>query len=168
MEYEGSWDQTHDFEVANAGDNPAPAISGAEGGGGAVHADYAISAYPTFILIDPDWNVVEQDIWPMNVEILDGVLQSYGLEQMACVSSVETAPSASILAWPNPAHSVLQVEAVPGTRLSLVDLLGREVLSVRAIHNRTTLDLSQTPEGSYLLLAQTAKATETRKVIISH
>lgn len=168
MEYEGSWDQTHDFEVANAGDNPAPAISGAEGGGGAVHADYAISAYPTFILIDPDWNVVEQDIWPMNVEILDGVLQSYGLEQMACVSSVETAPSASILAWPNPAHSVLQVEAIPGTRLSLIDLLGREVLSVRCIHNRTTLDLSQTPEGSYLLLAQTAKATETRKVIISH
>ena len=33
MEYEGTWDQTHDFEVANAGDNPAPAISGAEGGG---------------------------------------------------------------------------------------------------------------------------------------
>ena len=91
MEYEGTWDQTHDFEVANAGDNPAPAISGAEGGGFAVHGDYSIQAYPTFILIDPEWNVVEQDIWPMSVEILDDVLQSYGLEQMTCVSSVEDA-----------------------------------------------------------------------------
>ena len=70
-------------------DNPAPAISGAEGGRCAVHGDYSIQAFPTFILIDPEWNVVEQDIWPMSVEILDDVLQSYGLEQMTCVSSIE-------------------------------------------------------------------------------
>ena len=54
-----------------------------------MHNDYAIQAFPTFILIDPEWNIVEQDIWPMSVDILDDVLQSYGLEQMTCVSSVE-------------------------------------------------------------------------------
>ncbi|MBL6646241.1 MAG: redoxin domain-containing protein [Flavobacteriales bacterium] len=168
MEYEGSWDQTHDFEVANAGDNPAPAISGAEGGGLAVHGDYSIVAYPTFILIDPDWNIVEQDIWPMNVEILDGVLQSYGLQQMTCTSMVEDVASVSVTAWPNPASDALQVEAKPGTRLTLIDLLGREVVSTQALHNITVIDLTTVPEGSYLLRANNAAATETRKVIVRH
>ena len=168
MEYEGSWDQTHDFEVANAGENPAPAISGAEGGGLAVHGDYNIAAYPTFILIDPEWNIVEQDIWPMNVEILDEVLQSYGLQQMACTSSIEDVATVSIEAWPNPANDALQVEAKPGTRLSLLDLLGREVIATQALHNRTVMDLTTVPEGSYLLRAHTSEATETRKVIVRH
>ena len=104
MEYEGTWDQTHDFEVDNAGENPAPAISGAEGGGFAVHGDYGIQAYPTFILIDPEWNIVEQDIWPMSVAILDDVLQSYGLPQVTCglpLSSEEN-EALGIDAWPNP------------------------------------------------------------------
>ena len=141
MEYEGSWDQTHDFEVANAGDNPAPAISGAEGGGLAVHGDYSIAAYPTFILIDPEWNIVEQDIWPMNVEILDEVLQSYGLEQMTCTSSIGDVATVSLAAWPNPASDALQVEGHPGNpALRLLDLLGREVLAIRKpLHNRTVL-----------------------------
>ena len=168
MEYEGTWDQTHDFEVANAGDNPAPAISGAEGGGLAVHNDYSIQAYPTFILIDPEWNVVEQDIWPMNVDILDGVLESYGLEQMTCVSSVEDNTSVALTAWPNPANDALQVEAAPGTQLALIDLVGREVVRTVALHNRTVLDLTTVPNGSYLLRAHTAEATETRKVIVRH
>ena len=168
MEYEGTWDQTHDFEVANAGDNPAPAISGAEGGGLAVHNDYSIQAYPTFILIDPDWNIVEQDIWPMNVDILDGVLESYGLEQMTCVSSVEDNTSVALTAWPNPANDALQVEAAPGTQLALIDLVGREVVRTVALHNRTVLDLTTVPSGSYLLRAHTAEATETRKVIVRH
>ena len=36
VEYEGSDSQTHDFEVANAGDNPPPVASGMGGGGGAM------------------------------------------------------------------------------------------------------------------------------------
>ena len=104
----------------------------------------------------------------MSVDILDEVLQSYGLEQMTCVSSVEQEAAVSLLAWPNPANDALQVEAAPGTQLTLIDLLGREVMTVRAQHNRTTLDLSQTPEGSYLLRANSASASETRKVIVRH
>ena len=168
MEYEGTWDQTHDFEVANAGDNPAPAISGAEGGGFAVHGDYSIQAYPTFILIDPEWNVVEQDIWPMSVDILDDVLQSYGLEQMTYVSSVEDEATVALTAWPNPAQDALQVEAAPGTQIALIDLVGREVVRTVALHNRMVLDLTTVPNGSYLLRAHTAEATETRKVIVRH
>ena len=168
MEYEGTWEQTHDFEVANAGENPAPAISGAEGGGFAVHADYGVQAYPTFILIDPDGNIVEQDIWPMNVDILDGVLQSYGLTQMTCglpLSSEENT-TINLSVWPNPATDALQVEASPGTQITLIDLLGRTVLQTVTLNQLTAIDLSTVPEGSYLLRAQHTEATETRKVLV--
>ena len=41
-----------------------------EGGGGAVHAAYGIAAFPTFILINPQGQIVEQDIWPMDATSL--------------------------------------------------------------------------------------------------
>ena len=170
MEYEGTWDQTHDFEVANAGENPAPAISGADGGGFSVHADYGVQAYPTFILINPDGNIVEQDIWPMNVNILDGVLQSYGLTQMTCGSplSSEHNTATHFNIWPNPASDALNVEASPGTQITLIDLLGRTVLQSVTLDQLTALDINAVPEGNYLLRAQNTEATETRKVLVCH
>lgn len=170
IEYEGTWNQAHDFETANAGPNPAPTISGAEGGGLAVHDDYSIQSVPTFILIDPDGNIVEQNISPMNADILDEVLQSYGLTQMTCglpLSSEEN-DIVSLDVWPNPAADALQVEACVGTELTLIDLVGREVVRTIALHNRTFLDLTMVPGGTYLLRAQNEHATETRKVIVRH
>jgi len=90
------------------------------------------------------------------------------LEQMTCTSMVEDVASVSVTAWPNPASDALQVEAKPGTRLTLIDLLGREVFSTQALHNITVIDLTTVPEGSYLLRANNAAATETRKVIVRH
>ena len=125
--------------MANAGDNPAPAISGAEGGGLAVHGDYSIAAYPTFILIDPEWNIVEQDIWPMSVDILDDVLAVLWTRSKWPVSPLSIARCRrrfSVEAWPNPAHDALQVEAdAREPSLTLLDLLGREV---HRAHRRCT------------------------------
>lgn len=168
MEYEGTWDQTHDFEVAHAGDNPAPAISGAEGGGAAVHAEYGIQAFPTYILIDPEWNIVEQDIWPMDVGILDNVLQSYGLQYAECVSGVNEQAAASVEVWPIPATDKLHVDATPGTEMALLDLLGRTVLRMEALPGTTTIDVNDLLEGTYLLRAESARGIETRKIVVRH
>ncbi len=170
MEYEGTTQQTHDFEVANAGENPAPAISGMDGGGLQVHNDYSISAFPTFILIDPEWNIVEQDIWPMDVSILDGVLQSYGLQQMECsTSSVGTDLVLSeVTAYPVPASNVLNVEAAVGTQLTLVDMVGREVSTTLATGTLTTFDVSELTEGTYLLRAIADGQMWSTKVLVRH
>lgn len=42
-----------------------PTVSGNEGGGNAVCTAYGITAYPTVILIAPNHNIIEQDIWPI-------------------------------------------------------------------------------------------------------
>lgn len=44
--------------------NHAPAVS-ADGGAGAVDADFNIAAYPTYCLIGPDNTLLENDIWPL-------------------------------------------------------------------------------------------------------
>ena len=170
MEYEGSTQQTHVFEVANAGENPAPAISGADGGGGQVHSDYAVVAYPTFVLIDPEWNVVEQDIWPMDVSILDGVLQGYGLQQMECSTSeiADVQGDMAFEVYPVPADESLQVECTPGTKLTLFDMVGREALACRASVAMTTLEVRELAEGNYILRASSEGRVTTRKVVIRH
>ena len=169
MEYEGTTEQTHDFEVANAGENPAPAISGQDGGGLQVHNDYAIQAYPTFILIDPEWNIVEQDIWPMDVSILDGVLQSYGLQQMECsTSDVALKEDVAIAAYPVPADHSLNVDAPAGAELVLFDMVGREALAIQATSGRTVLNVSELAEGSYLLRSTFEGHVTTQKVAIRH
>ncbi len=45
---------------------PFPCISGVEGGGNAINNAYGINAYPTYILIAPDHQIVEQDMWPIS------------------------------------------------------------------------------------------------------
>ena len=84
IEYEGTHQQVLDFEFDYGGENPPPYVSGDNGGGGDVHSIYGIQAFPTFILINPDGEIVEPNIWPMDAGILDGVLASYGLEHNSC------------------------------------------------------------------------------------
>jgi len=168
IESQGTDEQTHAFESNLLDSNPPPAVSGLGGGGLSVYSSFSVLSYPTFILIQPDWTIAEQDISPLTFMNLDNVLQSYGLQEMSCVSSVEDEATVALTAWPNPAQDALQVEAAPGTELALIDLVGREVVRTVALHNRTVLDLTTVPNGSYLLRAHNADATETRKVIVRH
>lgn len=43
-----------------------PSISGTEGGGNAICSAYGIGLYPTHIIIAPDGEIIEQDIWPVS------------------------------------------------------------------------------------------------------
>lgn len=62
-----------------------PCISGVEGGGTAINSTYGIGAYPTYILIAPDHQIVEQDMWPISsVQTFINYFQSNGLQQADC------------------------------------------------------------------------------------
>jgi len=62
-----------------------PCISGVEGGGTAINSTYGIGAYPTYILIAPNHDIVEQDMWPIsNVGTFINYFQSNGLQQAEC------------------------------------------------------------------------------------
>jgi len=70
--------------------------------------------------------------------------------------------------YPSPANNILQVE-LPDENLlhsvALFDLHGRMVQQVTGLSSqRTTLDVSQLPNGLYVVAAQTAQGTLVRKV----
>ena len=106
----------------------------------------------------------------MHVSILDGVLQSYGLQQMECSTS-EIAVVQDDMAfevYPVPADESLQVECTPGTMLTLFDMVGREALACRASVAMTTLEVRELAEGNYILRASSEGRVTTRKVVIRH
>jgi len=56
-----------------------------EGGSGAIVSTYGIGAYPTYILIAPNHDIVEQDMWPIsNTQTFVTHFQNNGLTQSTC------------------------------------------------------------------------------------
>jgi len=166
VEYDGTDSQTHDFEVAWAGDNPPPSSSGLEGGGGAAHTSYGIGAFPTYILINPSHQIVEQDIWPMDASILDDVLQSYNLSYMSCTNSVEESVL-EFAVYPVPAIDFVNVElADTGASIELINILGATVIATVATEYRTQLDVSALEVGSYFVRITEQGAVRTQAIQI--
>ena len=159
VEYEGTDAQVIAFEDANGGQGPA--ASGQEGGGGAVHGAYGISAFPTFILVDPDGNIVEQDIWPASEAIFKSTLASYGIQEKSCdVASSVDAPElgASINLYPNPASDIAQISIkltdARDLQIELFNVAGERVVeSVQGYYiagnNQVQFDISTLPAGQY-------------------
>jgi PKD repeat protein len=58
-----------------------------DGGSGAIVSTYGIGAYPTYILIAPNHDIVEQDMWPIsNAQTFVGFFESNGLSPSTCES----------------------------------------------------------------------------------
>ena len=81
-----NWCNNYDVEY--------PTIS-REAGGSSICSSYGILAYPTVILIAPDREIVEQDIYPIpNAQTIINTLAPYGIRQHDCNTVVE--PSVDI------------------------------------------------------------------------
>ncbi|MFZ4548824.1 MAG: TlpA family protein disulfide reductase, partial [Bacteroidales bacterium] len=65
-----------------------PEISGTEGNGNHVVADYGVLSYPTVILILPDYSIAEKYIWPPTTQHLDSIIAAYGGIQSQCYTPV--------------------------------------------------------------------------------
>lgn len=80
-----------------------PCISG-DAGGTAICGTYGITAYPTFILIAPDKNIVEQDIWPFSTSICNTTIAGYGVGTASCPTGIFDYSQNIITGlYPNPA-----------------------------------------------------------------
>lgn len=166
LEYEGTDAITHDFEVSYAGENPPPAASGVDGGAAAPHAAYGIAAFPTYILIAPDHSIVEQDIWPMDATILDGVLQSYNLDYMDCTNGVEET-AAEFSVYPVPANDVLTVEVAElGANIEVINMLGEVVLTSVANSNKVVFETQELSVGTYMVRTTLNSDVKTKSIQI--
>ena len=87
--------------------NHAPAVSN-EGGGEAVDANFGISAYPTFCLINPDNVIINTDIWPLTgIETFEAAFPAdFNPEPMECnVLDIGEQSTLELSLYPNPVNA---------------------------------------------------------------
>lgn len=84
-----------------------PTISGVEGGGDAIVDTYGIGAFPTYILIAPDHEIVEQDMWPINsVQTFIDFFTANGIEQADCDATLAAGFSADVTELCTPDNTI--------------------------------------------------------------
>lgn len=179
VEYEGTHQQTVDFENANGGDlnYPTPSISGLDGGGGTIHTAYGPAAYPTIILIGPDGLIKNEDIWPISgVSTLENAVTSAGGSAALVVNNcdalaIEELTISDLNVYPNPSNGevTLQISSPNSDVLSIevYDLIGAKVWSQNEVNvaggqNEIALSITNITSGHYIL-----KASNTNGNIVS-
>ena len=70
-----------------------PSASGLSGGGNAVAEAYGVYSFPTIILIAPDRNIVNKQLWPSSLEALNDTLISAGGIPLICTVDTEQIPA---------------------------------------------------------------------------
>jgi len=144
-------------------------ISGIEGNGAEIVANYQIQAFPTIILIDPDGNIVEQDIYPIVDEYsVINPLETYNITQNTCLTHIyEKTEVSDIKIFPNPTNTSITLEFPDSEmyQIEISDINGHHIFS----ENKTgisKLDLSKLKAGIYLIKAVSNKKSFTEKLII--
>lgn len=155
---------------ANANGYAYPMISSSTGGGAPVHTTYGITATPTFILIAPDKNIVERDMWPLaNAQALITYITNRGGVAQACVASVNETEKEALVSYPNPATNQVTVETKMEEvySISIKNINGQTVLNQKSEGSLSvTLDVSQLSKGVYMLEVQSEKQTVSKKLVI--
>ncbi len=153
-----------DFEWQIMGSNPAPpAISGNEGGGNGVVSSYGILAYPTFVLIAPNKQIVLDDIWPFSYSILENQLTANGINKALCVTSVSENNQITFSVFPNPATDYIIVNGIG--EIIIYNLLGKEVLKTK-LESAKTINTSNFKRGSYFIELITSNNLTVREKIL--
>lgn len=166
IEYEGTEQQTIDFENANGGDAnlPTPSASGQDGGGAAVHAAYGPAAFPTIILVGPDQKIKNIDIWPISgVNTFEDAVSSAGggsaLVPNDCVAGVEELDLGSVVVFPNPSNGDFSINLSntisEDITVELVSLVGQVVyknqFDILTDGNKLQIATQAVDAGSYLV-----------------
>ncbi|NRA13559.1 MAG: redoxin domain-containing protein [Crocinitomicaceae bacterium] len=156
-----------DFESTyseSTGFNPAPAVSGTQGGGNAINMAFGIIAYPTYCVVGPDMTLKIDDIYPIyNLASFETALSGVGFTPtvMSCAVGVDeqNALLNDIAVFPNPAAASATVSVsldVPSdVTVEVFNLVGAlvstEVYNGVSGENNFTINTSALENGQYIL-----------------
>jgi thiol-disulfide isomerase/thioredoxin len=137
-----------------------PSVSGLNGGGNAVVAQYNIIGFPTFYVIDSSRTIV-QEIDPPTLQVFDFRFQQLGIQPVPCAVSGTTELSGdySLEIFPNPLtgnrlHVRLPDVASGACKYEVLDFSG-SVVGAGQLHadkgNPAAIEVNDLPAGIYLV-----------------
>ncbi|MBK7335045.1 MAG: redoxin domain-containing protein [Saprospirales bacterium] len=139
-----AYDQEYEIEF--------PSISGEEGGGNGVVADYGVFAFPTFYVIDSTKKIIDE-IDPPTLQVFDFRFEQHGIQPADCEATgvLEGNSAGDFQLYPNPVESELTIEGPEFCQVELFDLHGRLARSYELRTEKETFDLSGLAEGVYVV-----------------
>lgn len=162
------------------GFEPAPAVSGVDGGGNAVISAFNPAAYPTYCLIGPDMKLKNADIWPISsVASFESAFTSAGFNPTptSCggLTLEELVDIKEFMVFPNPAATeanvAMNLEGNEAVQVTIFNLLG-EVVQQQVFHGTTgtnsfALNTTELQNGQYIVqaIAGTKTAQSTLNVL---
>jgi thiol-disulfide isomerase/thioredoxin len=164
--------EVEQFETTYLGGNAGyPVISGSQGGGNAVCNTYGPAGYPTYILIAPNKQIIENDMWPIsNAASFSTYFNSHSLNSKACTAtgiSKQTWTPEKISVYPNPAVNSLTIETSNNDKLNRIkvfDMLGNVLVNESLDKEKKhELDLGTLEKGVYFAEITTENNTAIRK-----
>ena len=144
-----------------------PSASGIEGGGNAVVAAYGVTGFPFVILIAPDSIVVEHFQTP-TLQVFNYYFPLYGIEEIECITGKkETNIEQSVLFYPNPVSSLLNIEAATGTMISMYNSSGQQVAYFIMGSNTYQYNVTGLLKGLYMVSAVKDDRITTYKICVT-
>ncbi len=168
-----SWESTY---MNPSGPYPI-GISGTQGsasaGAQSFYATYGIPAFPTMILIAPNHQILEQDMWPItDASTFDSFFQPHGISQMPCTSGITSLDNANDLIniAPVPASDVLSISSNGANinTVSIINTLG-QVMFTKAYSPATKQDILNVAEleaGIYFIEMRLNETTVVKKKFV--
>lgn len=159
------------FENAYVGGNAGyPTVSGNDGGGNAVNVAYNPSAYPTYILIAPNKQIVETDIWPIdNAGSFTTFFANHGLTPKSCTlagidNTDKTIENISI--YPNPVLNNVSIKTTENLKgVKIFDVLGNLLVNESISNtNEYEVDMSALQTGVYFAEIKSEKGVAIKKI----
>lgn len=150
--------------------NHAPAVS-MEGGSGAVDANFGISAYPTFCLINPDNEILVLDIWPLTgVETFEATFPTgFDPQPMTCtILGVSDASNLDFVIYPTISDGRainIHLNEQLDTNINVYDVLGKQVYFNSFTQKDIQLSLN-IATGTYFINISSETGTVTKAIII--
>ncbi len=147
----------------SGGNEPAPAVSGLDGGGNAVISDFNPAAYPTYCLIDPTMVIRNVDIWPVgSVTDFESAFSAAGFSPTvaSCGLSVEEKIGfGEFVVYPNPAADnttiAVKLDASSDVNVAVYNMVGalvsEESFMGVAGSNSFALNTTDLENGQYLV-----------------
>jgi hypothetical protein len=156
-----------------------PMVSGLDGGGDAVVSAYQIVGFPTYILVAPNHQIVDQNIWPAYTpQDFIVPIESQGGIASSCPPS--SSPEYPVLShnipdfqiFPNPSHGKIVISTGiidnPGIlEIEILDISGQIVFTHEIRNSKTCqVDLSGQKPGIYTVRITSDHQVSVKKLIL--
>jgi len=118
-----------------------------------VFSTYGISAVPTCIVIRPNRQISNQDVWPLSNTSLRSAITTAGGTPSACNVSVEEIELLGFNVFPNPVDDELYFASEQNATVQLFDITGRMLESFDIVSGTANYNCAHLAPGMYTVRA---------------